>query len=196
MQVSAPAIEAGFGRTPMRARIEPYLPGWALPDQFGAQWHQLPIEATVTMTVNVVDRVPRCTALTVTAKPGKAVDGGLLRRLPVATLLEYAVAAAAQRETKPGFYSMSHFKSPEEFRAFREAHPVRKPRERWQLTPEHLAEVAQVYRSARGAPVWAVAEHWKKPRPTASRWIAKARADGYFDEKPVRPAPTRKGSER
>lgn len=194
--MSAPRIEGGYGRNPRRAKVEPYLPGWALPDLFAARWADLPVDAVVTMTVQVVDRAPRCVGLSVVAKKGCAVDGVLLRRLPVATLLEYAVAAAAQRETKPGHYSLSSFKSPDAFRAFRASHPVRKPRERWQLTPNHLREVAEVYRAARSAPVAAVAEHWNKPRPTASRWIAKARAEHYFDEPPAKPARARKGQQR
>ena len=181
MEVRAPTIELGYGRVPQRARIEPYLPGWALPDRFGARWSDFP-GAVVTMTVMVAGRVPTCAALAIEAKPGRAVDGGTLRSLPVATMLEYAVAAAAQEETEPGYYRMSSFKSPEEFRQFRERHPLRKSRERWQLTPEHLRQVAEVYRSATHSPVKEVARHWNKPRATASRWIVKARDEGYFDQ--------------
>lgn len=164
-----------------QATIVPYLPGWALPDRFDAAW----IDhggVHVRMTIEVHDNVPRCRTLTVTSQGDGAVNGQTLRQLPVGEMLNQAVAAAVQPETAPGYYRPTGFKSFDDFQAFRKAHPVTHPRERWQLTPEHLREVVKVYRAATTAPIEAVKDHWNKPRATAARWVAKARAEGYFDE--------------
>jgi transposase len=47
----------------------------------------------------------------------------------------------------------------------------------WKLDDEHLGEVARIYRESvyLGQPVESVAEYFGVPRPTASRWVAKAR---------------------
>ncbi len=55
----------------------------------------------------------------------------------------------------------------------------RRPGRPVELGPQHYREVAKVYSSAHasgGAPLVAVQEHWHVSRPTASRWVAEARA--------------------
>jgi hypothetical protein len=54
-------------------------------------------------------------------------------------------------------------------------------RTRVALTDDHLAEVAEIYRSnVDYAPVAAVARHWGKPHGTARRWVALGRARGLI----------------
>lgn len=172
-----------------------YLPGWRIWERFDVVWDLLPVAATVRMTVVVTDRVARCHALLVEAKDDGdtlrlghddgtfetvvndgEVTGALLRRLPLARMLDDAVALSVMREEEPNkqlFYNAA------EFRTYRRKYPGGRSRERWMLTPDHLREVAQVYRSNPGRGVVAVAEHWQKPRSTASRWIARAKAENY-----------------
>lgn len=60
-----------------------------------------------------------------------------------------------------------------------EAHK-RRQRRRY-LTPDLLAEVAEVYRANPGRPTESVREHFTISKATASRWVRAARADGVLD---------------
>jgi hypothetical protein len=160
-------------------RLVEFIPGWALYESFSVTWDDPALPAIVKIDVEVQNGRPTCRGIAVSGRGSEQVDGGVLRRLPVAALLDHAVAVAVMRGNKPGEFGI--FKTPEDFRAFRELRPVHRERERWQLTSEHLAEVAKCYSQASRAPVMAVARHFNKPRATASRWIAKARAEGFFD---------------
>jgi hypothetical protein len=175
--------------------IAEYLPGWVLPADFTVTWDDPGLPAIVKIAVVVKEGRPSCRGLTVTGRNDERVDGGVLRRIPVSTLLDYAVTVAAMRSDDRRRLKL--FKSPDDFRALRALRPVHKERERWQLTPEHLAEVVEVYNQAHTAPVMEVARRWKKPRATASRWVARARAEGYFDravKSSVGPTRSRKGT--
>jgi len=152
-----------------------YLPGWAIWPRFTATWTDP--RASVTLTIEVTEGVPRCIGVEVSASQ---VDGTLLRSVPVRGLVERAVRAATMRVDVGG--SAHLFKTPEEAASLRGITSAMRQRKRWQLTPELLTEVAQVYRQATAAPVLAVAEHFKRNRPTASRWVAKARDEGYLGQ--------------
>jgi len=163
-----------------------YLPGWAIWGAFSVTFDDPALPAIVRLDVVVTDGRPKVRGLVLTARGAEVVDGTVLRRIPVATLLEYAIAAAVMPQDEPGSDDepdepvIRAFKTPADFRAFRALKP-RHDERRWQLTPEVLQEVVSVYRRATSAPVQEVARHFNKPRATASRWIAKARAEGYFD---------------
>jgi hypothetical protein len=177
-----------------------YRPGWRIWRRFVAIWDLLALPATVRLTVDVGDdRVARCHSLYVEAKDNGEtltvghddgtletivsdgeVTGALLRRLPVARMLDDAVAIAVMREGEAGSEKDRLFYDAAEFRAYRRKYPGGRSRERWMLTADHLREVAKVYRSNPGREVIAVAEHWQKPRSTASRWIARAKAENHL----------------
>lgn len=57
-----------------------------------------------------------------------------------------------------------------------------------QVTPSHLAEVAEVYKSALDgkAPTRAVATHWNTTHSTAARWVQRARDPKYGFLPPTR----------
>lgn len=59
----------------------------------------------------------------------------------------------------------------------------RRPGRPVELGREHYAEVARVYSAAHAAgtpPLVAVQDRWHTSRPTASRWVAAARAEGLL----------------
>ena len=170
------------------------LDGWSIWAAFTVAWDDPALPGLVSMDVAVDAGRPRVERLTVTARGTEAVDGQVLRRVPVGTLLEYAIAYAVMAEDEPGRPRL--FKTPADFAAFRALRPRHRERVRWQLTPELLEEVARVYRQATSAPVQEVARHFNKPRATASRWIAKARAEGYFDAPKKRTRTTTKKGTR
>jgi hypothetical protein len=168
----------------------PYLPGWLLPLHFSVTWND---GASPLVTMDVItgaDGRPHVKSVAVRGQRDQDVSGTELREVRVAELLADAVAHAVMRDGKSG----PRFKSAEDFRAYRESHPAKQwKRERWLLTPEHLREVLRIYQSgggAEGAGVIAVAEHFDKPRPTASRWVQKAKVQAE-SQGPKRP---RKGS--
>ena len=116
--------------------------------------------------------------ITEIAFEGSAEDDGApgpvtstaLRQLPTGDIL----ATAMRSELLPPY----EYETPP---------PPREPRPsgRAPLTEELIREVAEVYlrESAPGKPRGAlqrVAEHFDKPVPTASRWVQRARADGWL----------------
>lgn len=152
----------------------PYLPGWTVWQSFQATWDSSGLPYAIEMHVQVLDGRPYCVALTVQAHKGEWVDGKKLRSVPVATLLDEAVACAVMAEEQP---NVSRFKNAADWRAYRTLKRPHRERERWQLTPEHLAEVLEVYERGQPRGVMEVARHFGKPRATASRWVQKARAE-------------------
>jgi hypothetical protein len=176
--------------------IVSHLPDWVIWQHFVASFKVVDPPVLIELSVEVVDRHPHCRAVTVRARKGGEVKGTTLRSLPVGALLDYAVAAAVMAEDGSRH---ARFKSPAEFAEFR-AHHQHHPRERWMLTPEHLQEVAQVYLGATSSPVQAVARHYNRPRPTASRWVEKAKDDGYIPRPETGrrkfSTPKKKGSKR
>jgi hypothetical protein len=176
---------------PLDHRLVVYMPRWALFARFKLTMDDPALPGIVSVEVDATGDKPVCRSLTVTARGNGTVDGGTLRQVPVARLLDKVVALAVMREEQPGAYNL--FKSSADFRAFQSLRSEH-PRERWALTAEHLAEVADVYTKATRAPVKAVAAHWRRPRATASRWISKARQEGHFDQKPPAKPARKKGS--
>lgn len=155
-----------------------WLPGWRLPASFTASFagsQQLP--GDVVMEIEVLEGRPRCRTLSLSCDN---VTGTELRALPIARLLNIALTAAVMPVAGPT--SVRVFKTPEEFKAARATMAPQHERERWALTPEFLREVVKVYLRASSKPVIAVADHFGRRRPTASRWVAKARAEGYFED--------------
>jgi len=153
----------------------PYLLGWRIWESFVAVWDSPKMPVVVEMHVEVVDGHPKCTDLHVQARPGEGVTSASIRKLPVATLLDDAVAAAVMKEDGDGKSNL--FKSGADFRAYRVLKRPQREREPWQLTPEFLAEVLDVHKRGQPHGVMAVVSRYDVPRPTASRWIQKAKAE-------------------
>ena len=109
---------------------------------------------------------------------GPPVTSAGLRALPIARLVREALDAVAMDEASlPG--GIVRREPP--------ARPVepgaRTPRRGALVTDEHLRDVAARYRAAiqRGeAPTKAVADELYASRPTAARWIARARERGFL----------------
>jgi len=153
----------------------PYLLGWRIWESFVAVWDSPKMPVVVEMHVEVVDGHPKCTDLHVQARPGEGVTSASIRKLPVATLLDDAVAAAVMKEDGDGKSNL--FKSGADFRAYRVLKRPQRERQRWQLTPEFLDEVLEVYERGHPRGVIEVAQHYGRPRATASHWIQRAKAE-------------------
>lgn len=106
-------------------------------------------------------------------------------RIPLAELEREAILAVAHVVTKRTPSAITARRAtPEDGASVASVMSTTRPSGRWQLTPELLAEVVTVYRAGEllGRPVMHVAEHFGRNRPTASRWIQKAREEGYFED--------------
>ena len=124
------------------------------------------------------------------------VTATLMRALPVAGI----IAAARQwRFAASGGSVVEAYDEPqnlnvdpefiEYLRAASEPWSERRPGRRPQLDRDHYRVVAEIYSTAHLAghsPLRAVEKRWTVSRPTASRWVAAARAEGLLP-------PTQKG---
>ena len=139
----------------------------------------LPVTVELALEVDYATRAVRCGRFncTETSTP-KGVTGEKLRRLPVERIIRSVLAAAAEGvQGWPLDWTNSEAE-------FLQALTIDNPAARWAMTPEHLAEVATVYRKAVAgripAPVQEVADHFGRPRSTAARWVQKAREQGLL----------------
>ncbi|MFP3464570.1 hypothetical protein [Leifsonia sp. SIMBA_070] len=117
----------------------------------------------------------------------------------------YATLALTQSKQRldpedlEAFYGTTYGSKVAAARARHPANQVREPsnpprRTRARMTPELFEEVARVYESAEEAdesPIAAVAFHFEKTYPTASRWVSEARKRGLLPTPPS-PADRRK----
>jgi len=90
------------------------------------------------------------------------------------------VAAMRARAADPGIDDTSWWEISN--RVFEEALPI-VSRRRYQVTDDHLAEVAKVYRAAVEGnlpPTKAVAKHFTVSHSTAARWVGMARQAGHL----------------
>ena len=160
------------------------LDGWAVPQHFIARARS----EGVSLEIKVTDRgEPRC--IVVSARDEEGVNGESLRRVPVARLVKEAFATAARKcgpieEGGEPIMQLVGTTSGDTARFYeRFAKDVRQPRSGSPLTDEHLGQVAELYRAAvdRGdPPTQTVAETMHVTRPTAGRWVAKARERGLL----------------
>ena len=150
---------------------------WVVPRKFRANVNHssLPLEVDLEIEVDEETREVRSQQLICTDhQPGRGVTGAKLRQLPVDRIVRAALAMAA--ETEEG-WSVDWL--PGGARKFLQTYTTADTTARWSITDELLEDVARVYNEAVGRrdprPVWAVAEHFRRPRPTAARWVAAAR---------------------
>jgi hypothetical protein len=158
--------------------------GFAVPRRFTARGE------TVSLDVEVdTDGTVACRAIEVRAADGEAVTGETLRRLPVAKLTRQAVAGAARlyQPVTDGGPPIFHLTGAP-VRAHADFYnsytrDARRPRRGSPLTPQHLAQVAALYRAAlqRGdPPTQTIASEMHAARSTAARWVALAREQGLL----------------
>lgn len=107
-------------------------------------------------------------------------------RLPIGRLADVALAAVTMRgpARAPGARLTEHEMLTDAVPSGGLVGEVLRCRRRRVLTPDLLAEVAQVYAQARCEGVRvraAVAEHWVIPENTARNWISAARRAGLID---------------
>jgi hypothetical protein len=158
--------------------------GFAVPQHFIARSR----DEGVSLEIKVTDRgEPRCIVVSVRNEEG--VSGESLRRVPVARLVKEAFTAAALKSEpmEEGGEPIPRIvgTTPKDRARFYErfAKDVRQPRSGSPLTDDHLGQVAELYRAAvdRGdPPTQTVAETMHVERPTAGRWVAKARERGLL----------------
>lgn len=156
-------------------------------DGFAVWQHFIAVSEGVSLEIKITDRgEPLCIGVTVRDEEG--VNSEALRRVPVARLVKEAFAVAASKvETEkdgqpiPRMVGTSAGDRARFYERF--AKDVRQPRSGSPLTDEHLAQVAELYRAAverEDAPTQTVADAMHVTRPTAGRWVAKARERGLL----------------
>jgi hypothetical protein len=145
---------------------------------------ETPYEITVTVAIAPDDDRLDVREITVRAAPdGPRVDGQSLRTVPLAAMRDQIIRAASVEATSgpdgrplfahPGFWPGS---VPGDDATLRMASA--QPGSRHELSDEHLAEVAAVYREAvaQGKRTTAtVADHFCTSQTTARRWVSMAR---------------------
>lgn len=128
---------------------------------------------------------PACLELSVRPLDGKPVTSQTLRAIPVQRLLRQAAVQASTFLAYGGATADggSRFEAPSAIErgriATRALSAARSPRQGSPITSDHLKQVADIYRAALAAgerPTRAICERWHVTRPTASRWVAAARA--------------------
>jgi hypothetical protein len=183
--MSTTAARRSSGEEVARVRLGDYL----VPAYFYAKSTHpaLPFKVQLEIEVDADTRSARCRVLTcVDLATDEAVTGKRLRQIPLTSLLRAAtIAAAEDSRGRPADWT------PGGTKAVTQAYSQRDPAARWALDDAHLREVARVYREAvnsplERAPIVAVAEHFGRPRSTAARWVAAARAAKHL-------APTTRG---
>lgn len=159
----------------------PYVPGvrvgrFVVPGRMVAtiDHPSLPVRLKLALEIDEVTRAVQLHRLTCTDRiTPKGVTGEKLRKLPVERIIRSVLLAAAEDQSG---WLVDWTGAGDEFS---EALTIGNPEARWSITDELLGEVARVYSQAvanrRRDPVGAVAEHFKRPRPTAARWVKKAR---------------------
>ena len=166
--------------TGLRKFVE--LDGFAVWEHFVAESEGVALEIRITERGE-----PRCVGISVRDEEG--VSSQALRRVPVARFVKEAFTVAASRfeSVKKGGKPIARIlstTSKDRARFYeRFAKDVRQPRSGSPLTDEHLGQVAELYRAAveRGdPPTQTVAETMHVTRPTAGRWVAKARERGLL----------------
>jgi hypothetical protein len=164
-------------------RYAPISDEFAVPVRFVAD------SETVSLRVEIdSDGHPRCRAVQVRGERLTSDD----LRLPLARLLRQAVAGAAvpvtpgaTGEVDPGAVLAGLLRRGGRERDFytQFVNDTDRPRRGAPVTDEHLQRVAAVYRAAldRGdPPTQTVADAMHASRPTAARWVAKARERGML----------------
>lgn len=162
--------------------------GRAVPQRFVAETEAIRLEIEIDLTT----RRPRAISLEIRAPEGGHLTSGDLR-VPVARLVRQAVAGAVQavpegmvdqRTLLAAILKKTRLQA-EEDAAFYDAYTGdgRTPRQGSPITDKQLREVASHYRDAlarSSAPTQTIADEMHVSRPTAARWIARARERGFL----------------
>jgi hypothetical protein len=150
----------------------PFGPTLVLPASYTFTAEGYPIG--VSAVVEVDEEGPHLASVTMTQLPGgPPVTTDTVRAVPLAKLLRTSAACAV--------WEPRQLQGAGELRQ-----KVDASRRRWRMTDDHLRRVADVYRdnprdaAGRRAPVNAVMEQFGTTRPTAGRWVMKARKRGFL----------------
>jgi Family of unknown function (DUF6214) len=163
-----PEEDGGISFVPLRN-------GFVVPRRFTARNEQVLIDIELDG-----DGTPRVRAITIL---GDDIKSETLRRLPVGKLTRVAVFEASRKMDDGVFRLVST--PQDEAAAFYSAYvqDARPPRKGSPVTDERLREVATRYRAAveRGdPPTQTIGDEMHASRPTAARWVQKARERGFL----------------
>lgn len=163
-----------------------------LPERFAARLtgDDLPGVASIDVTIAVRDGRAVCDSITINAAPDGAVTTDALREIPMKALVnKIAIDRAYAMDLPPDHWLTNAAPGQRIFMPLSAAsEAVQAAAERTlssrrrRITPEFLAEVAEVYRGAldTGAPTVAVKDHFNVSHSTAARYVDKARKGGLL----------------
>lgn len=130
----------------------------------------------IKITVDLINGVASCIAMSVVMHPGHALTGTLIRQLPIRGLTEkLAVKAIGVRDTSGGPVDFPFVVPKNEILDIRQSGP----------TDKNLQLAATLYSIGKAmaqAPAQQVVTTLGLTRSTATRWIAKARAKGFLSD--------------
>ena len=158
-----------------------------LPERLRAVFPGADGQPSLEMLLEVVDGIPSCQELTLRrTEGGRDVRTDDLRRIRVETWLENLFSIAAlrvtnERETDSGTTAVLKAQDYTEQRETLDAVRKARARARRRLTPELLAEVAEVYRdNVNDRPVEAVRQRFGGEYRTAAKYVERARKEGHL----------------
>lgn len=151
-----------------------------MPDELEVEGTVGPNGPSFSVVITVVKGVPRCTGVAIRESPAcSEVRSRDLKAIRLEDILETATALASYRSTGDGTMvrasSVDHRAS--DIRAIREA----RSQARRKVTPELLAEVADLYRAYfDDSPIERIATAFQVSERTAARYVQLCRRDGHL----------------
>jgi hypothetical protein len=167
-----------------RGGFVPWGEDLMLPRRFAVSLDDDECDALVTLEVEILDRQPRCRAVTCSARDDQSfVTAGTLKSLPITRYLQLASSNAVMSVTKdphgPGLV-LQPVGDDEVGVLANQLERI--GRRRRLITDGFLRDVADLYlRNQADAPTKAVAEHFHTSRQNAGKWVKAARDRGLLD---------------
>ncbi len=154
--------------------------GVSVPGQYRAKW-ELPSKHVVEIVVAFERGVPVVNSITVERAEGlPSLSGTELRQIPIAHIVEEAARRLAMVTTLTadgGSFITFPAKGRRQAKADAQVRPAMRRRT---ITPDLLRDVARIYRSNPSEPTAAVRDAFEVSPATASRWVERAREDGFL----------------
>jgi hypothetical protein len=140
-------------------------------------------DPSLSMTITVVDDVPRCSHIELSMRGRRGIQAGDLRRVRIDDWIESIVAAASAKiieSSEAG--TVVHFGHGADSDARRAVRAMQRGGRRRKMNPQHLARVADIYLSHRedGTPTQAVQLAFGTSYRSAARCVQQAREQGLL----------------